>query len=126
MDGARGFLGVVAGVAVGTVFAWLILALAAMGAMGSMWGSFVHFGVVGNLQDARHAVEQADVAPADRDRLVQRLTDVRARMQRGDLEIGFTAWIAHDDVFEDALEDGVLTPTEVSQMDAERDLLEAM
>ena len=123
MDGSRGFLAMFLGVAAGTVFAWLLLAAAAVAALGSGWDAFVRFGVTTDLEDARHALSQSQV-DGDARELQRRLRAVRTEVLEGRRSFGFATWIGHDDVLEDVFEDHVLTADEVSVLSDELALME--
>jgi hypothetical protein len=111
--------GVWAAVGIGCFLLFVIcIVLAAFG-----WSRFVQFGVGTDLADYRSAIEQSNLAAAQKTVLTSRIDRLRAKVSAGSVP-SFLSWLPHDEVLDDMTKDRIITPEEFAALNAELDRIE--
>jgi hypothetical protein len=82
----------------------------------------VAYGIESDVKDYIRLVELADIDEGTRQELLDRLERIRVRALRGD--VGFFAWVSHDESLDELAEDGTLTDLEAAAFERELDRLE--
>jgi hypothetical protein len=86
-----------------------VILLAAWG-----WDSFLRFGINSDLNEYEAALEQTDLEPETRQALLDRIADLRLKLEQTTLPL--MTWVPHDERVRGLLMDHELPPPEVEKL----------